>query len=212
MRKNHCSSCLDLYLRAAALAAAVDDLLVGEHGLVVGAPLDRGLLAVREPGVKELQEDPLRPAVVARFVRGELARPVDRDPPRAELALEGRDRLGRRVARVDAGLDRVVLGGQAEGVVAHRVQHAVAEAPVEVRDRVADGVDLQVPDVGLAAGVGQHLQHVGLRRLATVSRHPPPPPAAAPPSLPCPGGSLETSQVRSAAHTACQRGSISRGS
>ena len=33
---------------AAALAAAVDHLLVGEHGGVLGAPLDRRLLAVGE--------------------------------------------------------------------------------------------------------------------------------------------------------------------
>ena len=57
-------------------------------------------------------------------MRGELARPVDGDPPRAELALEGGDRLGGRDARVDARLDRVVLGGKPEGVIAHRVKHA----------------------------------------------------------------------------------------
>src|SRR6185503_14314508 len=78
---------------AAALAAAVDDLLVGQDGLVVGAPLDRGLLAVGEAGLEELEEDPLGPAVVARLVRAELARPVDRDAPLAELLVELADRL-----------------------------------------------------------------------------------------------------------------------
>ena len=151
-----------LDLVAAALAAPVDDLLVGQHGLVVGAPLDRRLLAVGQAALEELQEDPLRPAVVARLVGGELARPVDRDAPLAELLAEGGDRRVGGVARMLAGADRVVLGGQAEGVVAHRVQHAVALAAVEVRDRVADRVVLQMPDVRLAAGVGQHLQHVGL--------------------------------------------------
>ena len=67
-----------------------------------------------------------------------------------------------------AGLDRVVLGGQAERVVAHRVQDAAAGAAVEVRDRVADRVVLQVPHVRLAAGVGQHLEHVGLGPLIGV--------------------------------------------
>jgi len=37
-----------------------------------------------------------------------------------------------------AGLDRVVLGGQAEGVVAHRVQHVEAVTAVEVGHGVAD--------------------------------------------------------------------------
>ena len=78
--------------RAAALAAAVDDLLVGEHGLVLRAPVDRRLGAVGQPALVELEEDPLGPAVVAGLVGGELARPVERDPPGVELALEGRDR------------------------------------------------------------------------------------------------------------------------
>jgi hypothetical protein len=82
----------DLHLEAAALAAPVDDLLVGEHGLVVGTPLDRGLLAVGQAGLVELEEDPLRPAVVLGLVGAELARPVDRDAPLAELALELGDR------------------------------------------------------------------------------------------------------------------------
>ena len=153
----------DLDQRAAALAAAVDDLLVGEDGLVDRVPVDRGLLAVGEALLEELQEDPLRPAVVARLVGAELAGPVDRDPPLAELALEGGDRGVGRLARVAAGADRVVLGGQAERVVAHRLQDAPAGAAVEVGDGVADGVDLQVADVRLAARVREHHEHVGLR-------------------------------------------------
>ena len=52
------------HLGAAALAASVDHLLVGEHGLVLRAPLDRGLGAVGEAVLVELQEDPLGPPVV----------------------------------------------------------------------------------------------------------------------------------------------------
>ena len=147
---------------AATLAAPVDDLLVGEDGLVVGAPLDGRLAAIGQAALEELEEDPLRPAVVARLVGPELARPVDRDPPLAELPLEGGDGGVGRLARVLSGADRVVLGRQAEGVVAHRMQHAHSLAAAEVRDRVADRVVLQVADVGLAAGIGQHLEHVGL--------------------------------------------------
>src|SRR5206468_2970418 len=106
----------DLDDRAAALAAPVDHLLVGENRLVLRAPVDGGLLARREPALEEPQEDPLRPAVVLGLVSAELARPVDRDAPVAELALEARDRLVGRLARRAAGLDRVVLRREAEGV------------------------------------------------------------------------------------------------
>ncbi len=42
-----------LHRRAAALAVAVDDLLVGEHGRVLRAPLDRCLVAVGETVLEE---------------------------------------------------------------------------------------------------------------------------------------------------------------
>ena len=42
-----------LHFVAAALAATVDHLLVGEHGLIVGAPLDCRLFAVREVALVE---------------------------------------------------------------------------------------------------------------------------------------------------------------
>src|SRR5207245_4325865 len=103
----------DLHQRAAALAAAFRvHLLVGEHGLVFGAPLHRRLLAVSQAALVQAQEDPLRPAVIARFVRAELARPVDRDAPAAELAAVGVDRGLRGLAGMHAGLDRVVLRRQ----------------------------------------------------------------------------------------------------
>ena len=151
-----------LDLRATTLAVAVDHLLVGEHRLVDRTPVDRRLLAIGEAPLEQLQEQPLSPAVVGRLMRGDLPRPVDRDPPRAERGLERGDRLVGRPTRVDAGPDRVVLGGQAERVVAHRVQDPLADASVKVRDRVAQRVVLEMADVGLAARVRQHLQHVGL--------------------------------------------------
>ena len=61
-------------------------------------------------------------------------------------------------------LDRVVLGGQAERVIAHRLKDAEALAALEVGDGVADRIDLEVADVGLPGGVWQHHEHVALRR------------------------------------------------
>ena len=64
----------DFNERSTTLAVSLGvDLLVGEHRLVFGAPLDGRLLAVGETCAEQLEEDPLRPAVVAGFVCGELA-------------------------------------------------------------------------------------------------------------------------------------------
>ena len=76
----------ELDLGAAALAMAVDDVLVRDDGLVVRAPVDRALAAVTEVVRDELLEEPLRPAVEGRLVRGDLALPVDRPAEALHLA------------------------------------------------------------------------------------------------------------------------------
>ena len=156
---------LRLDLGAAALAVPVDHLLVGEHRLVLRAPLDRRLLAVREPLLEEAQEEPLRPAVVGRVGRGELARPVDRPAHPAHLLADRGDVAVGHLPRMAPLLDRGVLGGQAERVVAHRAQHLEAPATPQVHEHVSDRVVERVPHVQLARGVGEHLDDVGLARV-----------------------------------------------
>src|SRR4051794_41706945 len=56
---------------------------------------DLGALAVGQPALVELQEDPLGPPVVARLVGGELAAPVDRDSPGPQLARSEERRVGK---------------------------------------------------------------------------------------------------------------------
>ena len=150
---------------AAPLAVAVDHLLVGQHRLVDGAPLDGRLAAVGQPGLEQPQEDPLRPLVVLGLARRDLARPVDRPAHPLHLLADRRDVLPRGDGRVLAALDRRVLGRQAERVVAHRMHHAPAVAAADQRDDVAHRVVLDVPHVQLAGRVRQHLQHVHQPRL-----------------------------------------------
>ncbi len=149
-------------LGAATLAAAVDDLLVGEHGLILGTPVDRGVGLVGQAGLEQAQEDPLGPAVVLGLMGRDLAAPVHGDAPGPELLTKARDRPLGRDPRVLTGPDRMILGGQTERVVPHGLKHAEAVAAPVVSDRIADRVDLEVADVGLAGGVGEHDDHVGL--------------------------------------------------
>ena len=151
-----------LDLGAAALALALDDLLVGQHGLVVRAPVDGRLTLVGEPLFEEAQEQPLCPAVVLRLAGRDLARPVDRPAHALHLLPDARDVAAGDGAGMAALLDCRVLGRQTERVIAHRSQHAEAVAAAEVRDHVAERVVLDVPHVQLARGVRQHLQDVGV--------------------------------------------------
>ena len=64
-----------------------------------------------------------------------------------------------------AGLDGVLLGGQAEGVPAHRMQHVEAAGAAVAGEDVRGGVTLRMPDVqARAAGIGEHVQDVMLGR------------------------------------------------
>src|SRR5262249_7055332 len=107
--------------RVAPPAAAVLDLLVGEHGLAAGAPVDERPPPVGEAALEHAYEEELLPAVVARVAGRDLPLPVvgETEPP--QLAAHVIDVVVGPARRVDAVLDRGVLRGQTEGVPAHRV-------------------------------------------------------------------------------------------
>src|SRR5262249_23733644 len=105
--------------RAAVWRGAPARLEIG-HQLGDGSgPVGLGVVA----GVEDLQEDPLRPPVVGDVGGGDAAAGVVAQAQPAQLAPVGGDVLLGVDAGVDAGLHGVLLGGQAEGVEAHRVQH-----------------------------------------------------------------------------------------
>jgi len=154
-----------LDLGAAQLAAAVDHLLVREHGLVVRAPLHGRRLAVSEPGLQELQEQPLGPAVVLRLVSRDFAIPVDRPAEPAHLGADRGDVPLGDLTRMAAAADRRVLCRQAERVEPHRPQNREAVAAPEMRDDVPQRVVEDVAHMEVPGGVRKHLEHVELLAL-----------------------------------------------
>ena len=155
---------------AAALAAAVLHLLVRQDRLVVRAPVHRRGLAIGKARLVQLQEQPLRPAVVLRQVGRELAVPVDRPADPFHEPADVLDVALGHLPRRTAAADRRVLGRQAEGVPAHRAHHLTAIAPLEVRADVAERVDEHVTHVERSRRVGQLLEDVALVRVPGRSR------------------------------------------
>ena len=157
-----------LHRRAGAPALAVDHLLVGEHGLVDGIPVDEGLLAMDEAGLHEVQEQLLLVLVVAGVAGRDLALPVEAEAHALQLAAHRRDVVVGPFRGVDAVLARGVLRRQAKGVPAHRVHDLEAARALVAGDHVAQRVVAHMAHVDAPRRVGEHLEHVvlGLRAAA----------------------------------------------
>ena len=113
--------------------------------------------------VEKLEEDPLRPLEVFRIGRVHLAVPVVAETEHLDLPLEGGDVLRRRLGRMRAGLNGVLLGGQAERVPAHRVEDVEAAHPLVAREDVGGGVAFRMADVqARPARIREHVEDVKL--------------------------------------------------
>ena len=149
--------------RAAPPAAAIDDLLVGKHGLAALAPVHRRLAAIREPALVHADEEPLVPVVVLGGTGRDLAIPRVAYAEPLKLALHVLDVVERRHLGINAALDGGVLGGQAEGIPPERVQDVVAAHPPRSGDHVADDVIADMADVRVPGRVREHLEAIELR-------------------------------------------------
>ncbi len=148
---------------ASPLALSVDHLFVGEHGAERRAPVDGNLRLVGQAALEELEKDPLRPFDVSRVRRIDLAGPVVTEAEALQLSLERRDVLGRRVAGVRMGRDRVLFCRETERVPAHGMQHVqAAHAGIAGHD-IRGGVTLRVADVeARSRGIREHVEDIEL--------------------------------------------------
>ena len=148
---------------AAALALAVDDLVVRQHRAQLFAPV-HGHVDVLGVAVQiQLLEDPLGPVVELRIARRDHLVPVVVEAQLLQLAAEGLDVFLREAFRMVPGGNGVLLRRQAERVVAHRMEDVIALHPLHPADDIRRGVALGMAGVQAdAAGVGEHVQRVEL--------------------------------------------------
>ena len=152
---------LDPGAAAPAMAVRAFDLLAGQRA-VVGAPVHGRLGAVGEAGFEEPQEDPLVPAVVLGLAGDDLGVPIPAGAHRAQLAAHPVYVLQSPLVRVDLVLDRGVLGRQAEGVEADRLEDVLAVHAVEAAQGVRRRLHVPVTDVQIPRRVVVHRQQVVL--------------------------------------------------
>ena len=146
----------------AALAQPVDHLLVGQHRLAGRAPDRRGLSAIGEARLVELEKEPLIPPVVLGKRADDLPVPVIDGADGPKLAAHLLDVAHGPCARVYALADRGVLRRQPEGIEADGVQHVVALHAAEPGVGVGRRHDVPVPNVQVPGRVRVHGQLVPL--------------------------------------------------
>ena len=154
--------------RAGAPTPAINDLFIGEHGLVDGIPVHLGLLARDQTGVEKVQKQPLLMLVIGRIAGRDLARPVQRQAHRLELTAHGRDILIRPFGRVAVVLHGRVFSGHAEGIPAHRVQDVEATGALVAGHHVAHRIIADVTHMDAARRIGEHFKHIIFRARVVV--------------------------------------------
>ena len=135
-----------------ALADTVDDLFIRQHALAARAPVDGHGGLIGQTVLIHLQEDPLRPLIVARIGRIDRTVPVEAVAEHFELAGEVFDVPLGDDGRMDVVLDGEVLRRQAESVEADRVQDIIALHPLFAADDVHRGERARMADVQARGG------------------------------------------------------------
>ena len=149
---------------AAPLGLAVDDFVVRKHGAQLFTPVHRHLDPLGIARLVQLLEDPLGPLVEGRVGGGNHLGPVVVKAQFLQLGGEGLDVLLGKAVGMVAGAHRVLLRRQAEGIIAHGVQHIVALHPLHAGHDVRCRVAFRVTGVEAhTRGVRKHIQHIVFR-------------------------------------------------
>ncbi len=134
-------------IAAAPLTDTVDNLFVRKYDFASGAPVDRHLLFVGQPLFKELQKNPLGPAVISGIGGIDLAVPVERKSQAFKLGFKPLHILPGDDLGMDVVFDRIVLGRQAKRIPSHRIEHVVALQPALAGNDVQRGIRARMPDM-----------------------------------------------------------------
>ena len=79
---------LDESVFVAPAIAAIDDLLVGQHGATFGTPVDAALFAIGQAALQHAQKKPLVPAIIFGIAGGNFAAPVVAEAEATQGVLE----------------------------------------------------------------------------------------------------------------------------
>ena len=136
------------------------NLFVGQHGLVHRIPVHRGVLAIGQAAIEQLEEQPLGPAVVIAVTGRLFPIPVDGQTQLLQLTPHLLDIAVSPVPWIDVALDRSVFRWKSEGIPSHRMKHRSAAHPLNPGDHIRDHVIAHMAHVQCPRGIRKHRQGV----------------------------------------------------
>src|SRR5690606_9125339 len=137
-------------------AAAVNNLFVGEDGLVYRVPVNRRHFFIDEAFLVEAGKEPLPPLVIVRFAGGDLPGPVKAKSQLLELAAHMISVGGGPLGRRSIVLDRRVLSRQSGGIPSYGVKYILTLHALITRTHVGGGVVAKMTRLHRAARVREH--------------------------------------------------------
>ena len=127
------------------------------------------ILCVVVPMIKQLNKNPLRPAIEFRIGSTHLPTPVKAKPDFIQLLAVAFQVLRRCFFRVLPRLNCVLFSGQSKRIVAHRMQHIKAAMPLISSINIRGDVPQRMPYVqSCPGGIRKHIQHVKRLFIAVV--------------------------------------------
>ena len=148
---------------AAALALAVDDFVIGQHGAQLFTPVDGHVDVLGVSVQVELLENPLGPFIELRIAGGDHLVPVVVKAKLLQLMAEGLDVFLRKAFRMVSGGNGILFRRQAEAVISHGMEDVVALHPLHAADDIRGGIAFRMAGVQAdAAGIREHIQRVEL--------------------------------------------------
>ena len=116
---------------ARAPATAIHNLLIGEHGLVNGVPVDLGFFLIHKALFEESGEKPLLPAIVVWVTGRHLAAPVVSVAEALQLFAHVVNIAVGPFCRRGVVFRRRIFCRETEGIPTHRLQNILAEHALE---------------------------------------------------------------------------------
>ena len=125
-----------LYKRIGAPPSPINNLLIGQHGLINRVPVNDRILAVNEALLEHLRKQPLFPPIILGAASCDFTCPVVTVTQSLELTAHVLDIAIRPFCRWNAALDRRIFRGHSECIPAHRLQDMLTLQTMVTRDDI----------------------------------------------------------------------------